>query len=58
MILAQKLKKGDGIGIFSPSSPATSFAKKRYRRAKDFIKSKGFKVIEGSLTGKSDFYRS
>jgi muramoyltetrapeptide carboxypeptidase len=58
LILAKRLQKGDGIGIFSPSSPATYFAKKRYKRAKHFIESNGFKVIEGSLTGKSDFYRS
>lgn len=53
-----KLKKGDTIGIFSPSSPATVFAKKRYERAKNFIEDKGFIIKEGNLTGKSDFYRS
>lgn len=53
-----KLKKGDTIGIFSPSSPATVFAKKRYERAKKFIENKGFIIKEGKLTGKSDFYRS
>ena len=53
-----KLNKGDTIAIFSPSSPATVFARKRYERSKEFILSKGFKVKEGSLTGKSDAYRS
>ena len=53
-----KIKSGDSIGIFSPSSPATFFAPDRYKRAEEFLKSKGFNVIEGSLTGKNDFYRS
>lgn len=53
-----KLNKGDTIAVFSPSSPATVYAKKRYERAKEFIKSKGFRVKEGKLTGKSDGYRS
>lgn len=53
-----KLKKGDTIGIFSPSSPATVFARERYERAKKFLVEKGFNIKEGSLTGKSDFYRS
>lgn len=57
-MIAKKLKRGDGIGIFSPSSPATVFAKERYKRGKLYLESKGFKIIEGSLTGKSDFYRS
>lgn len=57
-MLPPKLKAGDGIGVFSPSSPATCFAKERYKRAKEFLSSKGFKVVDGSLTGKSDYYRS
>lgn len=57
-ILPPKLKKGDTIGFFSPSSPATVYAPKRFSRAKNFLKTKGFKLEEGSLTGKSDFYRS
>lgn len=52
------LKKGDTIGIFSPSSPATVTAKQRYERAKSFIEAKGFVILEGKLTGKSDGYRS
>ncbi len=54
----KKLKPGDSIGIFSPSSPVTYGCPKRFERAKEFLQSKGFKIIEGSLTGKSDFYRS
>lgn len=58
MLLARPLKQGDTIGFFSPSSPATVFAPKRFERAKAFLVSKGFKVKAGSLTGESDGYRS
>ncbi|WXR60295.1 S66 peptidase family protein [Peptostreptococcaceae bacterium AGR-M142] len=54
----KKLKKGDIIGIFSPSSPATNTCPKRFNRAKEYLKSKGFEILEGSLTGKNDYYRS
>ncbi|MBU2862400.1 LD-carboxypeptidase [Reinekea forsetii] len=52
------LKPGDSIGFFTPSSPATVFAPNRFQRAKDYLIGKGYKLVEGSLTGKSDFYRS
>jgi len=52
------LKKGDTIGIFTPSSPATVTAKKRFERAKSFLESKGFTIVEGKLTGQSQGYRS
>lgn len=52
------LKRGDKIGIFSPSSPASVTAEKRYRRAKAFLEGKGFEIVEGRLTGQSDVYRS
>jgi len=52
------LIQGDKIGIFSPSSPATATAKERYIRGKRFLESKGFEIVEGSLTGKEDNYRS
>ena len=58
MIFAERLKKGDGLAFFSPSSPATAFAPKRFARAKEFLTEKGFNLIEGNLTGKKDFYRS
>ena len=57
-MLPPELKKGDTIGIFSPSSPATSFAKRRYQRGKRFLEEKGYKIKEGILTGKSQGYRS
>lgn len=58
MTLLHRLKKGDKIGIYSPSSPVTHTSPIRYARAKTFLEAKGFEVIEGSLTGKRDFYRS
>jgi muramoyltetrapeptide carboxypeptidase len=53
-----KLHKGDKIGIFTPSSPATVTARKRFERAKSFLESKGFIIVEGNLTGKAEVYRS
>jgi len=53
-----RLKKGDTIGVFSPSTPITKFCPKRHARAKEFLEGKGFKIKEGKLTGKSDYYRS
>ncbi|MCB2308414.1 LD-carboxypeptidase [Clostridium estertheticum] len=53
-----KLKAGDSIGIFSPSAPITYSCPNRFDKAKKYLQSKGFKLIEGSLTGKYDFYRS
>lgn len=54
----KKLKQGDFIGIFSPSSPITHTCPNRFKRAKIYLESKGFKIYEGNLTGKNDFYRS
>lgn len=58
MNLIKKLKVGDSIGIFSPSSPITYTSPNRFKRAKKYLEDKGFKIVEGRLTGKSDFYRS
>ncbi|WP_226577408.1 S66 peptidase family protein [Halobacillus litoralis] len=52
------LKKGDTIGLFTPSSPATVTAEERYKRGKRFLEEKGFRIKEGRLTGKSEIYRS
>lgn len=57
-MVPEKLKKGDGVAVFSPSLPATRNVPKRYQRAKKYLIDKGFELIEGSLTGKSDYYRS
>lgn len=58
MLYPKALKVGDKIGFFSPSSPATVFAPNRFKRAKSYLESKGFELVSGSLTGKSDNYRS
>lgn len=55
---APKLKKGDCIGLFSPSSPISATVPVRYARGRDYLAAKGFRIIEGSLTGKRDAYRS
>lgn len=54
----KRLKIGDTIGIFSPSSPITYTVPKRFHRAKAYLEAKGFKIAEGALTGKYDYYRS
>ncbi len=53
-----RLKKGDVIGYISPSTPITSTAPIRYKRALEFLKNKGFILKQGNLTGKNDCYRS
>jgi len=58
MILANKLNKGDCIAFFSPSSPITANAPKRFQRSVEFLRGKGFNILPGNLTGKKDFYRS
>ncbi len=58
MLKPQPLKKGDKIGFFSPSSPATAFAPNRFERAKHFLTEQGFELVAGELTGYSDSYRS
>lgn len=52
------LKENDAIAIFSPSSPVTYNSPKRFGRARKYLEDKGFRVIEGNLTGKYDYYRS
>lgn len=58
LIIPPKLKPGDTIGIFSPSSPITAIVPRRYARGKAYLEGKGFNILEGNLTGKRDFYRS
>lgn len=53
-----QIKIGDTIGIFSPSASVTHWAPRRFERSKRFLEGKGFKILEGSLTGKHDGYRS
>ncbi|PEF34096.1 S66 family peptidase [Bacillus wiedmannii] len=58
MLLPKPLKYGDTIGIYSPSSPATYTSPKRFDRAKSYLQQQGFHILEGSLTGRYDYYRS
>lgn len=58
MLLPKLLKRGDKIAFFSPSSPVTVFSPKRFASAKQYLESKGFELVAGELTGKSDGYRS
>lgn len=57
-MLAPKLKRGDTIAVFSPSAPVTANMPVRYLRGRSYLEKQGFRVTEGSLTGKKDFYRS
>ncbi|WP_283152193.1 S66 family peptidase [Guptibacillus hwajinpoensis] len=57
-MMSRYLEKGDKIGVFTPSSPATVTARQRFERAKAFLEKQGYVIVEGSLTGKTDFYRS
>ncbi|SLM62397.1 MULTISPECIES: S66 family peptidase [Dickeya] len=57
-LLPPPLDKGDTIGFFSPSAPATHFAPTRFERARTFLHAKGYRLHAGSLTGKHDYYRS
>lgn len=58
LILPPPLRRGDAIGYFSPSSPATHFAPRRYGRARRYLERQGFKLISGRLSGRRDHYRS
>lgn len=57
-MIPAKLQTGDTIAVFSPSSPATATVVSRYQRGKEYLEGKGYRILEGSLTGKRDFYRS
>ena len=46
------------IGVFSSSSPISATVPSRYNRGKQYIESKGIRVIDGTLYGKQDHYRS
>lgn len=46
------------IGFYSSSTPITAISQQRFKRAKKFLAAKGVSLTAGSLTKKSDFYRS
>jgi muramoyltetrapeptide carboxypeptidase len=58
MIKPEKLKKGDTIGIITPSTPAPVLFKERYERGLKQLKNMGFKILEGNCSGSSQGYRS
>ena len=55
---APKIKNNSTVGVFSSSSPISATVPIRYNRGKEYLMSKGFHVIDGSLYGKQDHYRS
>ena len=55
---AKKVNTKTTIGVFSASSPISATVPVRYERGKKFLEGKGFRVFNGELYGKRDFYRS
>lgn len=55
---AKRLTGRVGVGVFSASSPVSATAPIRYARGRKYLEDRGFRVIDGSLFGKQDFYRS
>lgn len=56
-----KARKPEGkikIGVFSSSSPISATVPVRYQRGREYLQSRGFEVVDGSLHGKQDHYRS
>lgn len=46
------------IGYFTASTPITALSPRRFKRAQAFLNEKGIELVCGSLTGKTDGYRS
>ncbi len=55
---AKKVNEKLTTGVFSSSSPISATVPIRYNRGKEYLMSKGIRVIDGNLFGKQDFYRS
>lgn len=55
---AGKVSRDVTVGIFSSSSPVSATAPVRYLREKEYLASKGIRVVDGNLYGKRDFYRA
>ena len=53
-----RLKRGETIGVFSPSAPATAWIAERTALAVRFLADRGFRVRLGTLAGHEDAYRS
>ncbi|RDI45565.1 S66 family peptidase [Falsibacillus pallidus] len=58
MLKANVLKRGDTVGIITPSAPAPVLFKERYRRGIKQLENMGLKVIEGSCSKEIQSYRS
>lgn len=55
---ARKLKDDITVGVFSSSSPVSATVPVRYERGVEYLRSKGYKIINGRLYQKKDYYRS
>lgn len=55
---AKQIKGELTVGVFSSSSPISATVPVRYNRGKAYLASKGICVMDGSLYGKQDYYRS
>jgi len=55
---AKKINNSLTVGVFSASSPISATVPVRYNRGKEYLASKGIRVIDGRLFGKQDYYRS
>lgn len=58
LILPKKLKKGDTIGVISPSAGLAPFAMHRIDKAVSFLESQGYKIKMGSSALKNSGYVS
>ena len=58
LIIPPRLNKGDTIGIFSPSTPASTWIDERTQLTLAFMEQKGYRIKPGSLFGHKDHYRS
>ena len=55
---AKRVNQNCTIGVFSSSSPISATVPVRYERGKKYLEEKDFKVVDGLLYGKNDYYRS
>lgn len=56
-----KAARPDGqftIGVFSASAPISATVPARYERGRAYLERKGLRVVDGTLYGKRDYYRS
>ncbi len=51
ILKAQKLQKGDTVGVIAPAMPVTPSTKNNYERGKGVLQAMGFKVKEGKTIG-------